>query len=425
MGKIKGRSTAAVLSRRFIFVSMSAVTILLVVIVGVINIVSFVYSQKQTSMMMELLCSAAKPDISDKPHIEKKEHFFVFPPNDDTAMSARFFVAVLNDLGEVIHCELGRISSVTEDEAEKMAFDVYLSRKESGRIGRFAYNVTQNAEGKQSIFFLDVSAQQRQHFMVASVSLGTGVLCWLMTLAIVIVMSGRAIRPIADNIEKQKQFVTNAGHEIKTPLAIIISNTDAMELYNGENKWSKNIRAQAERLSELMKNLLLLARTDECGNIPAAQPICISDMAGELVHQFTEPAKSKHIRLNMQAENRLYANANKEYAYIIYNSLFDNAVKYSIEGEAIDINIKKVGQNVEFEISNICALLPDCDAEKLFDRFYRADTARTQSKGGCGIGLSAARAAARMYGGDVIARYEKNNRIVFIASLPYCQADCS
>ena len=98
-----------------------------------------------------------------------------------------------------------------------------------------------------------------------ALSVSIAVLCWLFMLLIVIWLSRRAIRPIAQNIQKQKQFVTDAGHEIKTPLAIIQANIDAMELIHGENKWSRNIKGQVERLNGLMNILLILARMEELG----------------------------------------------------------------------------------------------------------------------------------------------------------------
>ena len=113
------------------------------------------------------------------------------------------------------------------------------------------------------VVFLDTSGDIYSYIRVLFLSAAIGIACWLFMLLFVILLSKQAIRPIAENIEKQKQFVTNAGHEIKTPIAIIQSNTEAMELYNGENKWSKNIKEQTVRLNELMKNLLTLARMDE------------------------------------------------------------------------------------------------------------------------------------------------------------------
>lgn len=113
--------------------------------------------------------------------------------------------------------------------------------------------------------FLDVSADERSMLIVAVLSLLAGAACWLAALLAAVLLSRRATRPIAESMERQKQFITDAGHEIKTPLAIIRANADALELHQGESRWSRNIQRQTERMDELMKRLLTLARLDEGG----------------------------------------------------------------------------------------------------------------------------------------------------------------
>lgn len=236
-------------------------------------------------------------------------------------------------------------------------------------------------------------------------------------LLLVIALSKRAIRPIAENLAKQKQFVTAAGHEIKTPLAIILANTEAMELHNGESKWSKNIRKQTERLSGLMKNLLTLARMEE-GTAPVVMAdLDMSKLTKEVADSFAESAKLKQIKLQAKIASDIKLYANREEMTQLLAILLDNAVKYSVEQADIVLTLAKRGKEVMLSCENTCEKLPDVEVDRLFDRFYRSDAARTQKSGGYGIGLSVARAIVQNHKGEITAEYKDGNRIVFKVEL--------
>ena len=146
---------------------------------------------------------------------------------------------------------------MTEEEALYIAGEIYRNGAQSGYTRNFRYQLAHALDGLSSLVIcLDVSSQQRSVVTVLLVSALIGLLCWLAMLMLVILLSKKAIRPIAVTLEKQKRFVTNAGHELKTPLAILLANTDALELHQGETKWSRNIRTQTVRLNGLMQNLL-------------------------------------------------------------------------------------------------------------------------------------------------------------------------
>ena len=238
-----------------------------------------------------------------------------------------------------------------------------------------------------------------------------GLICWGFMLILVIILSKKAICPIAENIEKQKQFVTNAGHEIKTPLAIISANTEAMELYNGENKWTKNIKKQVDRLNGLMKNLLLLAKMEESKIV--YQKFSLSEMAREISESFFEPISLKNIAFETKIQPDIILNANSEHIRQLFSILLDNAVKYTDENGLISLSVLKNDKNIIIKLENTCENLPNINPEKLFDRFYRADEARTQKTGGYGIGLSVAKAIVNAQNGKIIANYIDNNKICF------------
>ena len=236
-------------------------------------------------------------------------------------------------------------------------------------------------------------------------------------------LAARAIAPTALSIERQKQFVTNAGHELKTPLAIIQANTDALELYNGESKWTRNIRAQTVRLNGLMQNLLTLSRMDEDSLKLEKEVFAVDPLIQEVWDNFAEPAAGRKISVRIMPDDSGEQSvcANRESLAQLLSILFDNAVKYTPRGGEIEVRTCAEAEEVRIIQSNTLsaegktAVIPE-DADRLFERFYRADSDRSRKKGGYGIGLSAARAIAGANGGKISASAE-NGRIVFTLTL--------
>ena len=317
-------------------------------------------------------------------------------------------------VGNILNTDIQRTSSVTEEEAREMAAQAYDSGQDSGRTGKFRYLFHKTPMGS-AVVFLDTSGERLSLVRILLLSVALGAACWGAMLLLVMFLSRRAVRPVAESMEKQKQFVTNAGHEIKTPLAIIQSNTEAMELYNGENKWSRNIKEQTVRLSGLMQNLLLLARMDEGASQVQAADFSLSDMLTAALESFAQPMEAKHISLEADVKPGVTLHADAGQVEQLLSILLDNAVKYTNEGGAIWIRLQKEDKKIRLSVQNTCETLPDTPPEKLFDRFYRGDTARTQRSGGYGIGLAVARSIAEANRGTLQADYLPPDRICFTA----------
>lgn len=430
------------LQKKFIISAMLAVTILLVVLIGGINVFNYLTTSNDNDRLMEMLCysfetstkwnadttdntqppqsingtqknttadisgSQNNPDFppqynGTKPPDDKKNNGF--GRHDKNAVdSARYAAVAIDKNGNIIRTDVTHISSLTEDEVTAITEALKNNASGTGTYSSFVYRIseTKRAEGKV-IILLDNGMQISSFFTVLFISVGAGIFGWLLMLLLVILLSKKTIAPVARSIEKQKQFVTNAGHEIKTPLAIILANTDAMELHNGENKWSKNIRAQTLRLSGLMQNLLMLAKMDESS---AKLPMCsfdISTAAEDTVNAFIEPAALKGVIIEQDIQKGLQLNGNHDSIVQLITVLLDNAVKYTESGGMIRAKLSGNDKNIALSIANTCE--PIDHPEKLFDRFYRGDSARTQKNGGYGIGLSVAQAIAELHKGTITA----------------------
>lgn len=404
------------LQRKFIVTAMTAISVLLILLLGTINILNIYYVGNQVDQKLEMISqNEGNPD--NIPRVSKD-----MPPKEpygikneyDTFMSSNFFVVRFDQNGTIIYTDVSRISFVSEQEAKELAEKVYNQKERSGKIENFEYMVKDShMENGKVVVFLDTTEDIYSYIRVLFLSVAIGIACWFFMLLLVILLSKRAIRPIAENMVKQKQFVTNAGHEIKTPLAIIQSNTEAMELYNGENKWSKNIKEQTIRLNELMNNLLTLARFEENSTHLFVSDCSLSQLLNEHTECFRETLKLKGITLQTKIQPRISLQANKEHMIQLISVLMNNAVKYTNEGGVVVVSLEENDKQIKMQFKNTCQQLPPALPDKLFDRFYRGDEARTQKSGGYGIGLSVAQSISETYKGKIYAEYENENTIVF------------
>lgn len=400
------------LKKKFVFTAMVAITVLLVVLLGGLNIANGISAHTQLKQTARMLAQdIGGPGLPDKG---------LFGPGfaETSKDSAVYFRAELDDKGNVIHLETDRISSVTVQEAGELVQRVLKSDKDLGYADNFLYYLTESRESRGTVaVFLDTSLQVRQVLQVLVLSLALGIVCWLVMLLFVRLLASRAIAPIAANIEKQKQFVTDAGHEIKTPLAIILANTDAMELHQGESKWSKNIRAQTLRLNGLMQHLLTLSKAEETLAPEAGDLFDFSAMTLEMVQAFAEPVELAHLHMEQQIEPELTVRGNRELLQRLVSILLDNAVKYTPEEGMVQLQLDREDKKVRLVLRNTCHFESDFQPERLFDRFYRGDSARTQRSGGYGIGLSAARAIVEMHRGSITAQRVGEDMLQFTVKL--------
>lgn len=405
------------LQKKFVFTAMTAISVLILLLLGAINIANIIIVGKEIDKTLEIVADMETEIKSQTPKFDPVLHNAPAgrPKNDyDVFMSSNFFVVRFDAQGNIIYTDVSRTSSLTEEEAEYLALEIYESENETGKIQKFRYIVRDNYEnsGKTAVF-LDTSGESFSYFRVLLLSVSIGLVCWVLMLVFVILLSKKAIRPIAENIEKQKQFITNAGHEIKTPLAIIQSNTEAMELYNGEKKWSKNIKEQTVRLSTLMKHLLALARMDEGAAQINPADFSITDTLKKILGSFLQSVEEKKIYLRTEIQENINLYADKLQIEQLLTILIDNAVKYTDENGTINVFLEKSDNHAMLKIQNTCKNLPGVSPEKLFDRFYRGDSSRNQKQGGYGIGLAIARSITEANKGKISASYIGSDCICF------------
>ena len=399
------------LKRRFVIFTMTAVTCLLLFIVLAINGLNWMMLERESDTVLETLVDA--DGAFHKMDFDRPPPFFR-PLDMDRMRASRFFIVRSDPSGNIVDVNIDQISAIDGETAKNYALEVLKTDDTSGRVHGYKFAVKQMGPG-QLMFFMDTSEQSENFRMVLFASTAIAVLCWVILLIIVILLSGKVIRPVLVGMEKQKQFITNAGHEMKTPLAIIQSNNDTMALIHGENKYNVHIRNQTKRLNVLMSNLLTLAKLDEEIPLPT-EMVNISEVANDLLPVYMEDAQAHNLCFDMQIEPDIVIQTNKDSFRQMITVLLDNAIKYTPDSGSVRLSLARDGRHIQIIEENTCDPSLEPDPERLFERFYRGDAARTQKESsGYGIGLSAARAICENFGGKLTAEYSSADSIRFTA----------
>ena len=225
----------------------------------------------------------------------------------------------------------------------------------------------------------------------------------MIVFALVMLFSKRAIAPYLKNIEAQKQFITNASHELKTPLTAISASADVLALEYADNEWIRGIQAQTARLARLIGNLVTLSRLNEENPFPVRAEFSLSDALWEISEPFASLARAKGKRYSQRIEDGLSLTGDRTSVQQTVSILLDNALKYSTEGGCIDLTAQRSGKKIEIAVANSIAPSTKMDVSRLFDRFYRADESHSNIVNGSGVGLSIAKATVLAHGGRITA----------------------
>lgn len=268
------------------------------------------------------------------------------------------------------------------------------------------------------VICLERTRELSNYYTFLTASIFMSLLALLLVFILVRVFSRRAVRPIAESYEKQKEFITNAGHELKTPLAIIQSCTDVVEMENGESKWTQGIHDQVGRLSTMTEELVTLSRMDESAMNLEKRRMNYSDVAEKTLEPFALLAEEQGKTLHLKIAPDVELMGNERTLKQLCSILADNAVKYSCEGSDICIALKKKGHKVTLETRNRADGLKKGNYSHLFDRFYRGDTSHNSEKAGYGIGLSMAQSIVQGHGGKITAVSRDGESLEIIAVIP-------
>lgn len=398
------------MQRRFILAAMAAVsTVMLLIIVG-INAVNY---DRTTSMQDHLAAKLLLHEKADAVQPAPPPPVGKIPgKNPEAAFMTRFFTVHCNADGSVKEVLRDYISSVDEETAKAYAQTVLSRGRRKGYYKDYRYLVSRSDNGI-SILFLNAAIQVQSMRTLFVVSLTIGVCSLLMVFFLILVFSGRAVRPYLKNIEQQKRFITDAGHELKTPITSIATSADIAAMEHEGDEWIENIRRQAARLTKLVGDMVALSRLDEETPFPEKSRFSLSEAAWEIAEPFSHLAKAKGKLYSQNIEEDLMLLGDRDAIQRMISILLDNAVRYSDDGGEIQMQIYRKRGKACIEVTNTCDLPDVCDLDRLFDRFYRLDESRSAATGGTGIGLSMVRAIAETHGGKATVQSEGGSKICF------------
>lgn len=400
--------------RRFIRIALSVLALAMVLVAVVINAANWIDVRGELTETLTTL--AENGGAIGRGFVGKGRRSRGLQNRLD---ESRFFSVIVQPNGEYALSDTTRETGYTAEELAQIASRALDSGRASGFLDSYMFIVQGQENGLRMAVFLNCETRLESVRRLAVISgaacAGAILLAWLL----VALFSNRAIQPMIENVEQQKRFITDAGHELKTPLTVISANMDVLALETGENEWVRSTRKQVANLRGLVNELIYLSRLDE---EDAGLQFAAFDLT-EAVRAAAEPFESmaefngKQMALALDAGVRMRGDAGAIGRLV--SVLCDNAVKYAPPGDSIALALRGDGRRATLTVENGLSEPLEPEALKhLFDRFYRADSSRSKESGGYGIGLSVARAVAEKHGGDIRAKQTGEGRLRFTVSLP-------
>lgn len=328
----------------------------------------------------------------------------------------RYFSVLLDATGELVTVDTGKIAAVDQETAVQWAKEVMAREKEKGFYGTYRYLVSQEGE-EQRILFLDDSSHLFSWKNTLVTSLWVSAVGLLGVLLLLFLLSGRIIKPVLEGYEKQRRFITDAGHELKTPIAIIQADAEVLALETGEeNSWLQDIQSQVKRMASLTNDLIYLSRMEEDQGRQRFLPFSLSELVTETAQSFQGMAKCQKKRFSVEVQPLLTLVGEEKRVEQLVSILLDNALKYAPAQGEICVALVRQGKYLKLTVENTAENVNKTLLENMFDRFYRGDSAR--NAGGYGIGLSIAQAVVQAHRGRITASAKGADRLLITVLLP-------
>ena len=374
------------LRRKFVATSVASVAVVIILMAGTLNFINYykmgqrvddsLYEASKSSALVTIFSDGEEDMIVTKNTASKT-------PNNNG-----FSIAKIDENKNVIRSYRDDVLIKGKDDLQKLVTDAVNEPSTSGYVGTYRYLKVNNDAGNLVLLLNTQRDLDSFHaFMRNSIIVSSIVI--LSVFILLVLISKKVIAPIQQSYQKQKQFITDASHELKTPLAIIRSNTDVLELENGDSKWTKNIQNQVDRLTSLVNSLVVFSRMEEKDTVEKVK-FNLSESLHERIDDFEELASFQKKHIIADIDNNIYYRGEQQAIVQLMDILLENAIKYATKETNINITLKKNKKYVTMKISNQ-ANVKKGDLRKVFDRFYRLDESRNSTIKGYGIGLSMAK----------------------------------
>lgn len=400
---------------QFIVVATIAVSIMLISVIGILNASKYATSEKRINKILDLL-SENNGVLPDEEVVEK---ILGRKTNPDIIVQYRYFSAYVDSSNKVITMNTEHIANLSDTDVIFYVKKILSGNNKYGNFTttdgqKFAYKLNLHEDESRLIVVLDTTSyiEDRDDLIDTSVFIFFSNLVFF--IIIFVIFSGKVMMPFMENYRNQKAFITNAGHELKTPLAIISANNELCEMIGGENEWTKSTKEQIQRLTELINRLVVLARFEEQTSV-AAININFSGIVEKSSKSFKSIAIKGGKNFESDIQKDIFISGDEGALYELINILIDNANKYCDEGGTIGVRLSQHGitfKKAKLVIYNTYKEGKNIDYSKFFERFYREDQSHNSSISGYGVGLSIARNIINRHKGKIHVTY-KNDIIYF------------
>ena len=400
------------LRKKFIYFSVGIISIVILAIMAFVNVANFYNLKHSSDELLKTLIenNGVMPSFAVvNENADEKKTLYL------KNFSNRFFTVRTDNQKNIVTVNTDDVFFTSASDAVDYAKEVLAKGKHSGYYKGFKYMVENTDKGKL-IAFVDVV----KDFDVFYSNLGNSVIISLLVLGLVTffsyVLSKKAVAPMVQAYEKQNAFITDASHELKTPLAIIKTSADVLEMEGGESKWTGNIHKQVNRLNGLIGNLISLTKLEESDDLDKLD-FSFSDILNDCVTDVKDYALSLDKNIVTDIEDGISFKGNEKLIRQVIGILLDNAIKYAKENSDINVRLTKQNKKIVFTVENEADNLEIKNYNILFERFYRADSSRNSKTGGYGIGLSIAQSIVLKHKGKISADSFDGEKIVFTVKL--------
>ena len=379
------------LRKKFVATAVGSVAVVIAIMAIALNFINY---YKLEEKIDTTLLDASKSQALIKIFMEDGDDLVITKNSSTSTDYNGFSIAKVDDFGKIIKTYRDDTLIPDQNALQSKVNDALSKGKTSGFLGSYRFLKVETNVGNL-ILFLNCQRELDSYnsFIENSLLISIGVIASVFVL--IVLISKRVIAPIQETYIKQKQFITGASHELKTPLAIISSNVDVLEMENGDSKWMQNIHNQVERLNSLVNSLVVFSRMEEKDTVERTR-FDLTSVLKSRIEDFDELADFQKKNIVADIDENLNYYGEEASIVQLMDILLENAIKYAPEDSGISVSLKKNRKHAILKVSNK-ADVKKGDLSKVFERFYRLDESRNSAIKGYGIGLSMAQLIAEKH----------------------------
>ena len=401
------------LQKSFVKSAMLSFTAVLLVVLVAVNVVNYRQTVDQVDHLVTMLVNNGGefPDAPDeKGPKEHPEHGMPkgMEFRKDDQMATRYAVVRVAN-GTVQSVDRTHLVSLDEEALKELGLRIAQGTSTKGWEGSLRYQVAKTDAGTM-VVLVDANKETQQISRLMMVTGAVFVLCLAVVYVLVRLVSKRAIRPFVENVERQQQFIANASHEIKTPLAVLSANTDLLAMMGTEAKFVDSNKRQIKRLNSLVEQMLILSRYDEGEAAATKEEVDLVAVTKTIVEEILPVLNEKGLQVEFTGEAQTIVTTNKSAMTELIRILLDNAMKYTVGEPVITVEAKRN----QLAIGNETEPMTKEQVSQIFDRFYRVDSSRNRTTGGSGLGLSIAQKIAETNDVQLTAELTSETQIRFV-----------